>query len=106
MLTVEALQSAQTFLHISRVYTEIFQICDDSAVYRNTDSQETPVEHSKEVPLASKKTNMQGVQHTKAFTSTRCAPACQQRASLSSRFLQYHWEEFCKSGIAVDLLIG
>lgn len=31
------------------------------------------MEHSKEVPLASKETTMQGAQHKKAFPSTRCA---------------------------------
>jgi len=103
MLTIETLQTAQTSLHLSLVYTEIFPICDDSAVYRNTDSQETAVEHSKEAPLASKETGMQGVQHTKAFTSPGCAPACPQLASLSFRFLQDQQEEFCKSITAVNL---
>lgn len=80
---MEALQSAQTFFCLSHAYTEIFPVCDDSAVYKDTDSQETSAEHSKEVPLAGKEISMQGVRPTKAFISTRCAPACQQFASLS-----------------------
>lgn len=81
--TMEALQSAQTFLCLSHAYTEILPICDDSAVYKDTDSQETSAGHSKEVPLAGKEISMQGLQPTKAFISTRCAPACQQFALLS-----------------------
>lgn len=80
---MEALQSAQTFLCLSHAYREIFPICDDSAVYKETDSQDTSAEHSKEVPLAGKETSMQGVQPTEAFISTTCAAACQQFASLS-----------------------
>lgn len=105
-LTVEALQSAQTFLHLSPAYTEIFPICDDSAVYRNTDSWETAVEHSQEGSLASKWSSRRGVQNTIAFGSTRRTPERQRLASLSFRFLQYHREELCKLVKAVHLPVS
>lgn len=105
-LTIEALQSAQTFFHVSPAYREIFPICDDSAVYRNTDSWETAVEHSQEGSLTSKGASRQGLQNTKAFASSRRAPARQRLASLSFRFLQYHREELCKSVKAVHLPVS
>lgn len=77
------LQSENTFLYLSHAYTEIFPICDDSAVYKDIDSQKTSAENSKEVPLAGKEISMQCVEPTKALTSTRCAPACQQFTALS-----------------------
>lgn len=80
-----------TFLCLSHAYSEIFPIYDNSAVYKDTDSQETSAEHSKEVSLGGKKISMQCVQPMKALISIRCTPACQQFAAF---FLQYCWKEF------------
>lgn len=88
-LTMGALQSERLFL--SHAYTEIFPICDNSAVYKDTDSQETSAEYSKEVPIGGKEISRKRVQTTKAFTSRRCAPACHKFAAL---FPKYHGEEF------------